>query len=139
MDIRFLLDTNILSEPSKPLPNAQVAARLAQNSGSLATATIVYHELMFGYFKMPDSRKKRVVETYIRRSIEGVLTLLPYCEAAALWHAAERVRLSTQGKAPAYADGQIAAIAATNNLTLVTRNVNDFQHFQDLKVENWFE
>ncbi len=42
------------------------------------------------------------------------------------------------GKAPACADGQIAAIAYTNNLILVTNNVADFINFQNLTVENWY-
>jgi tRNA(fMet)-specific endonuclease VapC len=42
------------------------------------------------------------------------------------------------GKTPAYADGQIAAIAQVNNLTLVTNNVSDYADFADLKLENWF-
>jgi tRNA(fMet)-specific endonuclease VapC len=35
-------------------------------------------------------------------------------------------------------DGQIAAIAAVNDLTLVTANDSDFQCFEELKIENWF-
>lgn len=35
-------------------------------------------------------------------------------------------------------DGQIAAIAVVNNLTLVTRNTDDFVDFAGLTVENWF-
>lgn len=137
--LRFLLDTNIMSKPTKPRPDTRVINRLAENSGLLATATVSYHELMFGYLKLSESRKRQEIEAYIRQSIEGVLTFLPYCEAAARWQALERVSLSNQGRTPAYADGQIAAIAATNNLTLVTRNVSDSQHFRDLKIENWFE
>jgi len=38
-----------------------------------------------------------------------------------------------------YADGQIAAIAAVNGLTLVTRNVADFQRFSGLRLDNGFE
>lgn len=137
--LRFLLDTNIMSKPTKPRPDTRVINRLAENSRLLATATVSYHELMFGYLKLSESRKRQEIEAYIRQSIEGVLTFLPYCEAAARWQALERARLSNQGRTPAYADGQIAAIAATNNLTSVTRNVSDFQHFRDLKIENWFE
>jgi predicted nucleic acid-binding protein len=37
------------------------------------------------------------------------------------------------------ADGQVAAIAATSGLVLVTRNVEDFRWFTGLQVENWFE
>lgn len=139
MPIRFLLDTNVMSEPTKPRPNAQVAKQLAANSGMLATATVAYHELMFGCLRMPESQKKQKIEAYLRQSVEGVLILLPYCEKAARWHAIERARLTRQSQTSAYADGQIAAIAATNDLTLVTRNASDFQHFQDLKIENWFE
>jgi tRNA(fMet)-specific endonuclease VapC len=46
--------------------------------------------------------------------------------------------LTAQGRTPSYVDGQIAAIAKTNDLTLVTRNTSDFVHFADLRVENWF-
>ena len=137
--IRFLLDTNTLSEPTKPSPNAQVMRLLVENSGQIATATVAYHELVFGYVRMKKSRKRREVEAYINRNVEGVLQLFPYCDAAARWHADERARLEKQGKTPPYVDSQIAAIAAVNNLTLVTRNITDFQHFQNLALENWFE
>ena len=49
---------------------------------------------------------------------------------AALWHAEERARLTAQGRTPSYVDGQIAAIAKTNDLTLVTRNTSDFVRFR---------
>ncbi|MEM7792978.1 MAG: type II toxin-antitoxin system VapC family toxin [Cyanobacteria bacterium P01_C01_bin.118] len=139
MAIRFLLDTNILSESTKLRPNAQVLGRLAENSGQFAIASVTYHELTVGYLRLPDSRKRRELEVYMSQSIEGILEILPYDNTAARWHAIERTRLSQSGKTPAYVDGQIAAIAAINNLILVTRNTSDFQYFQDLKVENWFE
>ncbi|MEO1404301.1 MAG: type II toxin-antitoxin system VapC family toxin [Cyanobacteria bacterium J06635_1] len=139
MAVCFLLDTNILSEPTKPRPNAQVMHRMAENSGQLAIASVSYHEVMVGYLRLPQARKRREIEAYMRQSVEGVLMILPYCETAARWHAMERVRLRQAGKTPAYLDGQIAAIAAINNLTLVTRNTSDFQYFQDLKIANWFE
>ena len=41
------------------------------------------------------------------------------------------------GLTPTFIDGQIAAISKTNNLILVTRNIEDFQTF-DIKIENWF-
>ena len=65
--------------------------------------------------------------------------MLAYDEAAAQWHAAERARLSGLGRTPAFADGQIAAIAATQQLTLVTRNYGDYQMFAGLTVVDWFE
>jgi tRNA(fMet)-specific endonuclease VapC len=49
-----------------------------------------------------------------------------------------RARLAKIGKTLAFADGQIASIAASNGLILVTNNVADFQYFENLKIENWF-
>ena len=132
---RFLLDTNILSEPIKLSPNQQVT----ENIPVIAISAVSFHEMMFGCLQMPDSRRKRALDTYIQQNIIAILPIIPYCENAAKWHAEERVRLRKVGKTPPHIDGQIAAIAAVNNLVLVTRNVKDFQHFQDLNVENWFE
>ncbi|MEK8020697.1 MAG: PIN domain-containing protein [Candidatus Parabeggiatoa sp.] len=45
----FLLDTNILSEPIRPKPNQNVLDRLDEHQDEIATATIVWHELLFGF------------------------------------------------------------------------------------------
>jgi tRNA(fMet)-specific endonuclease VapC len=66
------------------------------------------------------------------------MTILNYDLKDAQWHAQERARLSKMGKTPAFIDGQIASIAYSNNLILVTNNVSDFEFFNDLTVENWF-
>lgn len=65
------------------------------------------------------------------------MQVLAYDERAAQWHARERARLTAIGKPPPFADGQIAAIATTNGLTLVTLNKSDFSLFADLAVEDW--
>ncbi|MEM9091350.1 MAG: type II toxin-antitoxin system VapC family toxin [Cyanobacteria bacterium P01_F01_bin.53] len=136
---RFLLDTNVLSEATKFRPAPSVLKALTSNINTLATASVVYHELRFGWLSMPESRKKAETGDYIRQHVEDTLLILPYCERAASWHAKERSRLQQIGRIPPFIDGQIASIAAVNDLTLVTRNVKDFQHFQDLTVENWFD
>jgi tRNA(fMet)-specific endonuclease VapC len=62
---------------------------------------------------------------------------LAYDARAAEWHARERVRLEAAGRPMPYADGQIAAIAMVNGLTLVTANVRDFRRVDGLRVEDW--
>ena len=57
----------------------------------------------------------------------------PPWQSSAEWYAKQRVRLKAQGKIPAYANGEIASIAAVNNLTLVTRNTDDFSDFKGLE------
>ena len=64
--------------------------------------------------------------------------VLPDDRQAALWHGEQRARLESKGVRPAFADGQIAAIAATQELVLVTRNPRDFAAFEGLQVVNWF-
>ncbi|MBW4669974.1 MAG: type II toxin-antitoxin system VapC family toxin [Cyanomargarita calcarea GSE-NOS-MK-12-04C] len=136
--MRFLLDTNILSEPLRPRPNPVTVSLLQQHSKEIATATVVFHELLFGCYRLPvESNKRLIIEVYLHREVKQKIPLLPYDVAAAEWFARERARLTAIGKTPTYADGQIAAIAQVNNLTLVTNNVADYADFQNLKIENW--
>jgi tRNA(fMet)-specific endonuclease VapC len=107
-DPQFLLDTNILSEPLRPVPNPRVMESLVRFSGLTATATVVFHEMLYGCYRLPNSRKRQAIEAYLRE-VEAKLLLLPYDMEAAKWHASERARLVKLGKTPSYVDGQIAA------------------------------
>ncbi|WP_446011043.1 PIN domain-containing protein [Candidatus Electrothrix sp.] len=135
---RYLLDTNILSEPLRPQPDSSVMKQLERHYHEVATAAVVWHELRFGCCRLPVSRKRHRIEQYLNEVVLPYLSLLPYDQAAADWHAEERARLSGIGLAPPFADGQIAAIAKTHNLIVVTANIADFEHFSDIIVENWF-
>ena len=137
-DLQFLLDTNILSEPLRPIPNPQVMDLLRRYSGLTVTATVVFHEMLYGCYRLPNSRKRQAIEAYLREEVEAKLLLLPYNREAAKWHASERARLVNIGKTPSYIDGQIAAIAVVNDLILVTNNQIDYADFQDIQIENWF-
>jgi len=134
----FLLDTNILSEPNRREPNQSVLDKLEKYQNEIATATIVWHELLFGCQRLPTSRKREKLEQYLYQTV-AQLPILPYTQEAAEWHAAERARLSLLGKMPPFADGQIAAIAKVNNLIIVTANVSDYEIFSDVVIENWCE
>lgn len=138
MSVRFLIDTNTLSEPLRPIPNANVVEMLRRHQKEIATATIVWHELLFGCNRLPDSRKRQTIEKYLKEVVEPNIPLLAYDANAATWHATERARLASIGKTPSFADGQIAAIAKVNGLILVTNNVSDYADFLELQVENWF-
>ncbi|MEW5859113.1 MAG: type II toxin-antitoxin system VapC family toxin [Cyanobacteriota bacterium] len=138
MSVRFLIDTNTLSEPLRPIPNANVVEMLRRHQKEIATATIVWHELLFGCNRLPDSRKRQTIEKYLKEVVEPNIPLFPYDANAATWHATERARLASIGKTPSFADGQIAAIAKVNGLILVTNNVSDYADFMELQVKNWF-
>lgn len=136
--MKFLLDTNILSEPIKPRPNKNVIDRLGEHAANLATAAPVWHELRYGCARLPDSARRQATEEYLREVIQPSVAVLSYNTMAADWHARERARLAASGNSPPFVDGQIAAIAAVNGLILVTRNVRDFERFQGLDVADWF-
>jgi tRNA(fMet)-specific endonuclease VapC len=136
--IRYLLDTNILSEPTRETPNANVVKKLMQYPYQVAIAAPVYYELLTGYRRLPHSKRRDKLEAYLNDFI-STLPILPYDENAANWHAKEQVRLSNEGLTPAFIDSQIAAIASSNHLIMITRNIDDFVCFDGIKVENWFE
>jgi tRNA(fMet)-specific endonuclease VapC len=137
--VKYLIDTNIVSELSRPQPNPNVVKKFNLNLSSLAIAAVSWHELLFGCYRLPISRKRQETEQYLMQTILPVIPILEYDEKAGKWHALERARLSGMGLTPAFADGQIAATASTKSLILVTRNTKDFVNFGDLTIENWFE
>lgn len=137
MSLAYLLDTNIISEPLRPTPNEQVLALLKQQEATIAVASVVWHELLFGCYRLPPSARRQAIEQYLFEIIAPTVPILPYDSQAAQWHAVERARLVSLGKTPSFADGQVAAIAVVNNLTLVTTNMADFASFEGLQVVNW--
>lgn len=139
MTIRFLLDTNVLSEPVRPFPHPGVLQKLREHRDEVATAALVWHELLYGCERLPPSRKRAAIESYLLRTVRASIPILAYEQAAAQWHAAERARLTAQGKTPPFADSQIAAIARVNNLVLVTSNRSHFEPFEGLEIQDWKE
>ena len=103
------------------------------------TAAPVWNELLFGCERLPPSRKREAIESYLFRTVRASIPILPYDQAAAEWHAAERAKLSALGKTPPFIDGQIAAIAKINNLILVTSNRSHFEPFEGLQLQDWKE
>jgi tRNA(fMet)-specific endonuclease VapC len=137
VSLRFLLDTNIVSEAIRPFPNTVVLDKIEQNKGKVGIATVVWHELLFGLERLPPSRKRNALEAYLLRVVKATMPILPYDQAAAEWHARERVRLVATGRTPPFLDGQIAATAKANDLVLVTANRSHFEIFEGLRVEDW--
>lgn len=137
MSVRYLLDTNVVSEPLLARPNPHAIAWLEANVERSAIAAVSWHELRFGAARLPRGRKRERLESYLEGVIRATYAVLPYAESEAEWHAVERARLVAAGKTPAFADGQIAATAQVNGFALVTGNVRDFTHFRGLEVLPW--
>jgi tRNA(fMet)-specific endonuclease VapC len=117
----------------------KVLTRLRTHQAESATAATVIHEMRHGLGRLPPGCRRDALTDYLERLLHQPIAVLAYDRDAAIWHAEQRLALDAQGRSTPYADGQIAAIAATNGLTLVTRNVSDFQGFGGLTIENWFD
>ena len=135
--MKYLLDTNTVSEPLRPRPSADVLRRLREHEHESAIPAPVWHELRFGCARLPRSHRRNTLQRYIENVVLESFPILDYGFEAADWHARERARLTTTGRTPPFVDGQIAAIAHTNGLILVTSNTGDFRAFDDLRVESW--
>lgn len=137
MTLRYLLDTDVISSPVAPNPSALVVRNLERNSDSCAISAPVWHELNFGVRRLPAGKRRTALASYVADVVGAGFQILPYDAQSAAWHASERARLERAGKSPPFVDGQIAAIASINGLILVTGNVQDYENFEDLRVENW--
>ena len=135
--MKYLLDTNVLSEPLRLEPNPKVMTMLKRHQDEIATAALVWHELLFGCLRLPQSRKREMIAIYLEEVVLRNMDIVPYDDRAAEWHAEQRAKLYTQGKTLSFVDGQIAAVARVNGMTLVTRNTDDFSAFDDIRVLNW--
>ncbi|MEM7585932.1 MAG: PIN domain-containing protein [Acidobacteriota bacterium] len=92
--MKYLLDTNVLSEPVKPIPNALVLRQWRENADRICTASPVWNELLYGCYRLPLSKRRKAFEQYLREVLEPSLAILPYESRAADWHASERARLA---------------------------------------------
>lgn len=135
--MKYLLDTNVLSEAVKTHPDKLVMDMLQENASEIATASLVWHELQYGYRRLPKSRKREIIVAFLNDVVLPAIPILPYDDKAAELHAEERARMSLSGITLPFVDGQIASIAVVNNLILVTRNISDFKKFKNIKLENW--
>jgi len=136
--IRFLLDTNVVAEGARPRPNALVISRLERHGQESAISAITWHELCFGVERLPAGRRRDGLEVFVR-SIAQTFPVLPYDQRAADWHGRQRAALEGFGRPVPFADMQNAAVAATNGLTLITRNLKDVDGVAGLAAVSWWE
>jgi tRNA(fMet)-specific endonuclease VapC len=87
MTLHYLLDTNIISEPVRPLPIANVMTKLIEAKSTVAIASIVWHEVLLGCYRMPDSKRRSAIEAYLQEEVKVKLPILPYTQEAAEWFA----------------------------------------------------
>lgn len=125
----ILIDTNIVSEMMKPIPDVEVAAWLdRQDAMHLFISTITIGEISYGLNVLASGKRKTSLEksfyNVIRQAFE--YRILTFDEVAAHLYGVIMSQRKQQGKPMSIADGQIAAIARAHNCAVATRNIVDF-------------
>lgn len=128
--MNFLLDTNVISEVTRPQASSAVLDWMAaQNADSLFISAITLGELRRGALLLPSGAKRRALLRWIETGVTEVFAgrILPVDVLVVEHWARLEVATLKAGRRLAAMDGLIAATALAHDLTLATRNLADFE------------
>jgi tRNA(fMet)-specific endonuclease VapC len=132
--MRYLLDTNIVSYWMRG--DEEILKKIAERPPcDLAMAAITLAEILYGIEKSPHRKKERRKKISLIRSQLDILT---FDEHAAEEYSTIRNELEQKGIPISERDLQIASIALSNGLCVVTHNISEFSRVARLMVEDWY-
>ena len=139
--MKFVLDTNVISELMRPAPNQRVTAWVTNHATArMCLASVSEAELRYGIAVLPAGNRR----TQLAEALDTMLAsdfqnnVLSFDSAAARVYADFAAHRRAAGRPIAHADCQIASIAYSVNATLATRNVRDFTGLAALDVVDPF-
>jgi predicted nucleic acid-binding protein len=123
--VRYLVDANVLSEPTKAVPDPRVVAWLRENERDLVIDPIVLGEIRFGIHLLAAGKKRRALERWFEHGVRGI-ACLPWDSATALRWTKLLADLRKSGAAMSVKDSLVASTALAHGLAVATRNTRDF-------------
>jgi toxin FitB len=138
--VSFLLDTNVVSEWTKPRPNPGLIKWLGQvEEDEVFLSVITFAELRHGIERLPTGQRRRQLDEWLRselpRRFEGRIALVDGAVADEWGRLV--ARRGARGRPMQAMDGLIAATAQVHGLTLVTRNAADFESSVKSVLNPW--
>jgi len=131
--MHYLLDTNVCVVYLNGRSPSVRDRLLSTPADDMAVCSVVKAELFYGAFRSNNpTRTLERQQAFLARFVS-----LPFEDEAALLAGQMRARLASAGTPIGSYDLQIAAIALTNNLTLVTHNTREFKRVDELQIEDW--
>jgi predicted nucleic acid-binding protein len=122
----YLVDVNVLSEPTRVTPNPKVIEWLAAHERDIVVDPVILGELRIGILSLQAGRKRSRLETWFE-AVAKTIECLPWDSTVSLRWARLVVDLRQGGRTLPVLDSMIAATALVHGLTVATRNVRDFQ------------
>jgi len=137
----IILDTNVVSEPSKLAPDARALAWFnRQHTTSLFLTAISIGELRAGVAVLPEGRRKESLRHILDGLLAGFSTpVLPFDREAAVAYAAVVVHAKAKRYTLPIADAQIAAIAKVHGFAVATRDVAPFRAAGVAVIDPWVD
>ena len=131
----YLIDTNVVSELTKASPDPGVVTFLSEQD-DLWLSSVVLHELEFGLLSLPEGRRRDDLQQVLSDFVtEFDDRILPLDRIEAEWAARLRAEAHLSGRVLHLGDALIAGTARAHRLSVVTRNVKDFDGL-DVNVAN---
>lgn len=137
----YLLDTNVISEMTKRIPNSAMVEKMNENDGLCAICSTVWQESIYGLNLLPDGKRKQMISEVID-AIKETYDIIPYDSFASQICGEIRAKCQKNGNPVPRFDSQIAATAIANNMILVTHNTRDFEVIAQnsmLQIEDWWK
>ena len=122
---RYLVDANVLSEATKPAPDARVIDWLGRNEPEVAVDPVILGEIRFGILLLAPGRRRSRLERWFEGGVQ-LLQCIPWEATTGLRWAELLATLRAQGRAMPIKDSLIAATALSHDLEVVTLNRRDF-------------
>ncbi len=124
--MRYLVDANVLSEPTKSSPSARVVEWLRRNERDIVVDPVILGEVRFGILLLPKGKRRAKLEQWFDAGVQRLLCLPWEAETGLRW-AELLARLRASGRAMPIKDSLIAATALVHGLVVATRNRTDFE------------
>ncbi len=125
--MKYLVDANVLSEPTRPSPSNKVVDWLSANEELLVVDPIILGELRIGILWLAPGRKRTKLEQWFA-ALANTIECLSWDSAIGLRWARLVADLRSKGKTMPVLHSLVAATALAHQLTIATHNVRHFKH-----------